>query len=417
VARVWYCANCGYEVASRGRCHSCREKLTLSALPELRPGATDEEVGYRIEGWTDRDRGRLIVELNNLGVEHRFEDDELVIDAADEDRVDDLVASLGAAAEEGRRDEPAGGGDVPPTGGDAPAGSSAQDLLDDSPGGDTRHDPADRDGPEDLPGDDAPDDSSGTAASDERDYPLRLLAAAAARLREDPTDMQADADVAEASTAVFIEDSHPAFGADAWSAIGRTTRRLLAALGADEALEDDIRREAGVLVKLLGNDADGPSADAVEGDQTVYELDDWLPDQRAQLGFLLEQRGIAYRWEGDELLVPSDSEEQVEQLFDLVGGGAGDDDEDDEDRYQALTELFAACGRLAGDPTDESRREQVLEWIDASDGPPLLGLDELDWFRLRTHCRVLSGLLEADGDLAEVHREAGELHELLRKFV
>jgi hypothetical protein len=229
--------------------------------------------------------------------------------------------------------------------------------------------------------------------------------------------MQADADVAEASTAVFIEDSHPAFGADAWSAIGRTTRRLLAALGADEALEDDIRREAGVLVKLLGNDADGPSADAVEGDQTVYELDDWLPDQRAQLGFLLEQRGIAYRWEGDELLVPSDSEEQVEQLFDLVGGGAGDDDEDDEDRYQALTELFAACGRLAGDPTDESRREQVLEWIDASDGPPLLGLDELDWFRLRTHCRVLSGLLEADGDLAEVHREAGELHELLRKFV
>ena len=43
------------------------------------------------------------------------------------------------------------------------------------------------------------------------------------------------------------------WGADdaTWAAIGRVTRRLLSALGADEALEDEIRAEAAVLGKLL----------------------------------------------------------------------------------------------------------------------------------------------------------------------
>ncbi len=94
MTRIWYCRNCGYEVRSRGRCHNCHEKLTPSALPELEVGPDDEEVGYHIEGWPERDRGRLIERLNDLGIVHRFEDEELVVDASDEDRVDDLVAVL-----------------------------------------------------------------------------------------------------------------------------------------------------------------------------------------------------------------------------------------------------------------------------------------------------------------------------------
>jgi hypothetical protein len=399
VTRVWYCANCGYEVNSRGRCHACREKLTPSALPELQSGPDDEEVGYRIEGWTDRDRGRLIVRLNDLGVEHRFEGDELVIDASDEDRVDDLVATLGVTAEENLRED------------EAAADSWAEEPAVDPDEVVETVDTADRE-----PEFDEDDDSRAA---------VRLLADAATRLRNDPTDMQADADVAEASAVVFMADSYGPFDEEAWSAVGRVTRRLLSALGADEALEDEIRKEAGVLEKLLApvtgtatdaSDAGGTGAsDPTE--RTVYDLADWLPDQRAQIGVLLEEAGIDYAWEGDELLVASDREDDAEALFDRIAGVGYEDEDGDERRYQAVAELFAACGRLAGDPTDEVRRENVLRWVKESEGPPLLGMDEVDWFRIRTRAKALAHSIESDHNADEVFDEANQLHDLLRSVV
>ena len=80
---------------------------------------------------------------------------------------------------------------------------------------------------------------------------VQLLADAARRLREDPTDMHADADVAEASATVFMVDSFSVADEETWAAVGRVTRRLLSALGADEALDDEIRTEAAILDKLL----------------------------------------------------------------------------------------------------------------------------------------------------------------------
>ena len=252
---------------------------------------------------------------------------------------------------------------------------------------------------------------------------LRMLAKAAHRLREDPTDMHADADVAEASAAVFTVDDFYAADPETWAAVGRVTRRLLSALGADEALEDEIRTQAGVLYKLVdpllefadadedeadeadedeedeetpaevvagdvgatggaaaggaatgmvagdvaptpsaaGNGPDGAGAatggliaaaaaedgtpdasgvrgeseieeseaaldDDVDGEQddseseTVYELPEWLPEQRAQLGVLLDDAEIEYQWEGDDLVVPADRESEVEALFEQIGG-------------------------------------------------------------------------------------------------
>jgi hypothetical protein len=391
VTRIWYCANCGYEVSSRGRCHACRDKLTPSALPELETGLEEDEVGYRIDGWSDRDRGRLIVRLNDMGIVHRFEDDELVVDAEDEARVDDLVAVLAEAAD-------AGGPDADEDPVDAARDDRALDDLDDSGEIDDDEDPDFR-------------------AS------VRLLADAATRLRLDPTDMQADADVAEASAGVFIADRYGPFDEEAWSAIGRVTRRLLAALGAEEALEPDIRREAGILEKLLAPLGTAPSSNgsgegpaAKPGERTVYELPEWLPDQRAQLGFLLDEAGIAYEWDSDELLVDSDREAEVEQLFDLVGG-SGDDDDADEQRYEAVAELFAAAGRLAADPTDDTRRDATLRWIEESEGPPLLGMDEVDWFRIRNRARVLAAAIEGDRDPSDIYEQANQLHEMLRAVV
>ena len=397
MTRVWFCATCGYEVHSRGRCHACRAKLVPSALPELETGPEDEEVAYRIDGWMEADRGRLIQRLNDLGIQHRFEEEELVVEASDEARVDDLVALLGESVATSEEE---------PT--EAGSWTQAFDV-----------EPDDEAGPEEEPAPEVLEDDSDRAAS------VRLLADAVTRLRIDPTDMQADADVAEASTAVFIADRFGPFDQDAWSAVGRVTRKLLAALGAEEALEEEIRQVAGVLEKLLAplrgtatESTEEPSGPAAPGERTVYELADWLPDQRAELGVMLEEAGIAYEWEGDELLVPSAREAETEALFDQVaGGGDAEDGADDEQRYSTVAELFAASGRLAGDPTDESRQDLVLRWIEESEGPPLFGMDEIEWFRIRSKARALAGAIEGGHDPNEIYEHANQLHDMLRKLV
>jgi hypothetical protein len=464
MSKIWYCPNCGYEVKSRGRCHSCRSRLVASDLPELETGDEDDEVGYRLDDWADRDRGRLIEGLNELEVLHRFEDDELVVAADDEARVDDLIAEISSTpSEAGSYDDGSG------VGGDR----------------------ADADETED-----GEDDEWVTSA-------LRLLADAAHRLRQDPTDMNADADVAEASAAVFTVDDFYGADPETWAAVGRVTRRLLSALGDDEALEDQIRSQAGVLYKLLDpliesfdvaedqgsmakNDA-APAATAVdaspsvaevrgaasphpdeqealsaaaaaiieggtekiekqqsepglrddvddevegleeeeeededdEGDdesETVYELPDWLPEQRAQLGILLDDADIAYEWEGDDLVVPAERESEVEALFGQVSGPP-DEDDDGEDRYRAIEELFAVADRLTNDPSDEQRAAEVVTRIQDVAGPPPLGLDEVAWFRIMTQARVLSDVIEADADQNKIAEEARSLRDLLRGIV
>jgi hypothetical protein len=155
-----------------------------------------------------------------------------------------------------------------------------------------------------------------------------------------------------------------------------------------------------------------------ESEQTVYELPEWLPEQRAQLGLLLDDAGIAYEWEHAELVVPSDRESDVEALFPRIGGPDGTEDEEGAElRYQAVAELFAACGRLASEPADEQRAEAVLHWTHESEGPPLLGMDEVDWFRIMNKARILSGAISDGGDLDLIRDEATTLHDLLRAIV
>lgn len=442
--KIWYCATCGYEVESRGRCHRCRQKLVASPLPALEPAAAeDDEVGYRLEGWADRTRGRLIEALVAAGVRHRFEDDELVVGVDDEDRTDALVAEVGegAADDEVAEDE---WEDL----GDATAGDAGTDV----PGG-----------------------GAGAGERAEAGDDLRTLWRAASRLRLDPTDMEADGDVAEVSATVFVLDEGPGADPETWAAIGRVTRRLLAALGADEALEDEIRREAAVLATLLGpvvgegpattngasptpaaavpaaagapvagtavaagpeeaaGDGDGDAAgdgdvdgegEAVDdgrrllggGPETSYEVPGWLPDQRALLSVLLEERAIPHAWDGADLVVPSTDETEVEALFDRVGG-VGDPDEEDEARYRALEELFAAVTRLAGAPDDEERSADVLERAGAVEGPTPFGFDDGRWLDLRRRTRTLADALEHGADTDTVAAQAAALRDLLRSLV
>jgi hypothetical protein len=421
VSKVWYCVNCGYEVGSRGKCHSCGQRLTASSLPELVSESEDDEVGYRLGDWDDADRGQLIEHLNRMEILHRFEDEELIVGIEDEERVDDLIAEVTAGA----------GGD-PGAADDDRAAVAGEGSVDYSVSGEPANEGA-----------------------------VRLLYGACHRLRVDPTDMGADVDAAEASTAVFMSDFYPGADDETWAAVGRVTRRLLGALGSEEALEDEIRSQAAVLQKLLAPfvgeaestpateaqqerpaavsgeapavpgepEPDGtdwtPDGPADEGDgeeaasgpgETVYELTEWLPEERAQLDVLLDDAGIGSEWEGDELLVPSDREAEVERIFEQVRGSSGMDD-DGETIYHAIEELFAAAGRLVGDPSDEQRRAEAAARITGVIGPPPFGFDEVQWLRIMKLSRALAEQIEADGDSDEIHDSATELRDLLRTVV
>lgn len=488
MSKVWYCVNCGYEVGSRGRCHQCRERLLPSPLPELAAGDEDDEVGYRLGDWEDLTRGRLIESLIDAEVEHRFENDELIVAADDETRVDDLVAT---AAE------------VPASvlGLAEPGPSSPESFLLGDPTATA-----------------VPDDD------DELTAQVARLHQAAGRLRVDPTDMEADGDVAEASAAVFATDRLGSFDEATWSAVGRTTRRLLAALGSEVALEDEIRRQAAILHTLLDDDfassaaadpeddfatsgavdpddfatssavdpeddfatsaaaapevleassgagaaeaagsggaegpvvAGGPGAgvadpaavddpDAVDdpafvdglaggsevdeaglsdggtstapGGETVYELPEWLPEQRAELTVLLDAEGITSTWDGGDLVVPADREAEVEALFDRVQG-VSNVDADDEARYRALEELFTTVSRLVGDPASEARGRDVIDAAPAVDGPTPLGFDDGQWWGIRSRARILADSLEHGAHRDVIVAEATALRDLLRTLV
>jgi hypothetical protein len=461
----------------------------------MEAGDEEDEVGYRLGEWEDRARGRLIERLNVLEILHRFEDDELVVAAEDESRVDDLLAEVAATPDDGGSAEDDGGA------GEVGTAAAAGEL----------------------------------SYEDERDWvteAVRLLADAARRLREDPTDMYADADVAEASAAVFTVDMFYGADAETWAAVGRVTRRLLSALGADEALEDEIRSQAAVLDKLLdplirepstwrrtggpssgsgettlpaapavvpapsapsapsaspappgssvpaaggeamevraggapvdltgvpvvggdpvevraggeavgaggaaggetleaasagvggdaGEEETGAAGDERFGPETVYELPEWLPEQRAQLGIMFDNANIAYEWEGDDLVVPADREVEVESLFEQVSALFGDDDGDEEGetRYRAIEEMFAAVDRLANDPSDGHRATDAVDRIKAAIGPPPFGLDEVAWFHIMTQARALSESIGADRDESVIFDEATALRDLLRAIV
>lgn len=456
--KIWYCASCGYEVSTRGRCHSCGQRLVASPLPELESGPDDDEVGYRLDQWDDLTRGRLIGALAGAGVLHRFEDEELVVLAVDEPEVDRIVERVSGAGagldEEDEEAEPVAEGDA----------NAAREVYE-----------------------------------------------AARRLRDDPTDMQADGALSEASALLFAADRLPGTDEAHLAALGRVTRRLLGALGADEALEDEIRHQADVLCRLtapaagleqvgqeaararasleagarqkgrqvelphsrvtpagemvlvpgteadllelgergggvpgeatagpggeepgtgsgaptpavptgavpdeeLDEDLDEEEADDASG-ELVFELGEWLPEQRVELSLLLEGAGVSYNWDGPDLTVAEEHEAEVEGMFGLVPGLA---DEDDEARYRLIEELFAAVGRLANDPMSEERQQVFLGAVGAVEQPTPVGVDDAYWWRVRSQGRALVAAIEGTGRPDEISRDASLLAEMLHEMV
>ena len=379
---IWYCVQCGYEVGSGGRCHNCKEPLVPSPMDELGEGEVDE-VGYRLGEWEDAARGELIHQLVESGIRHRFEGDELVVGEDDEPVVDRLMAQLSGTPS-----------------GDLAEGAPEQEL----------------------------EPATVTA--------IEGLYDAARRLRADPTDMVADSDLAESAAGVFALDHLYGADRDTWSAVGRVTRRLLGALGAEEAMEGEIGTQAAILCRLLDpviaglHQAEAATAEEAEEEphqdhqELIYELPDWLPEERAQLSLLLDRDGIPHEWEDSDLVVPEADESGVERLFDEVertpaegGLPAAPEGADDEAEYQALSDLFGAADRLAGDPADDRRRAELLDLASVVDDWPVpFGMTDEEWWRIRSLAKAARESIEADDDDA-VAQNAAVLRNLLRGFV
>jgi len=157
------------------------------------------------------------------------------------------------------------------------------------------------------------------------------------------------------------------------------------------------------------------AAAAAASGQSVYELPEWMPEQRAQLSILLEEAGISYGWEAGDLVVPAAKDGQVEELFSRVDGVAADEDE--EARYRALEDLFAAADRFVNDPDSESKAADVVRAASAAEGPTPVGVDEATWWSIRQRARTVAASIEGEAGLDVIFGEAKDLRDELRPLM
>ena len=92
---------------------------------------------------------------------------------------------------------------------------------------------------------------------------------------------------------------------------------------------------------------------------TRYDLTDWSVDERADVVAALAQAVVPHAWDGDELVVPQEQEEVVEDILDeLEEQMDADDAEDTADDNITEYEL---------DEWTEGERKQLCEMLDNLD--------------------------------------------------
>lgn len=94
---VLACPSCGETyVASADVCADCR--VPLADLNDVRPAPyldpTDDEVGYDLDDWEPDARGELVAQLTARGIEHRWEEGEIVVRERDADHVEPIIDEI-----------------------------------------------------------------------------------------------------------------------------------------------------------------------------------------------------------------------------------------------------------------------------------------------------------------------------------
>ena len=92
---------------------------------------------------------------------------------------------------------------------------------------------------------------------------------------------------------------------------------------------------------------------------TRYDLTDWSVDERADVVVALAQAEVPHQWDGDELVVPQEQEETVEDILDELEEqmDANDDEETADDN---ITEYEL-------EEWSEGERKQLCDMLDNLD--------------------------------------------------
>lgn len=194
--------------------------------------------------------------------------------------------------------------------------------------------------------------------------------------------------------------------------------------GLPGARDTDTEAEAGAEE----DEEEAEEGEPAQGDEVVYELDEWTDDQRRTLAVRLDGAGVPYAWEGSSTLVVSAVDEDlVEEVLDEleypdaleVEAVSAEEEAAEEASAEQLSSLFVAADRLKGDPGDASGLADLVAATEAADeNAPPYGFPPQVWKAAVAMARELTDLLAAEEDRSdEAEEKARELRDLLRPYV
>ena len=412
-----WCPSCLYDgVAILDHCPNCGQQLTKTAVPALPEADPDDEsvleVEYRLDGWEEKPRHRLLSLLFEYAVPHRFEGADSLIVGGDSEALADRLVDEASGTQSAAA--PSAGAVGAPVGGPG-GGSGGLSLA--SLG----------------------EPSSSTDAPTEGDALQRLLDAARTVAR---TPSAADGpEFTQAALDMLTMNPPASVDRDEWEQAAQLTHGLLHGDPGDAA---GAANRAASLVRLVtpwvgagsagsgagvagsgvaGNGTSG-AASGGQQDELVYELGDWEAEQRDQLTLVLDRETIRYSWEnGTDLIVDGRDESRIDNLLDEAEGPddpiAAAESESGEDGYQAISDLFGVCDRLAHRPADKELRAEAVAAAEVVARLSIpYGVSDSDWWQLRTRSRELATELTDGLDDDDVITEhAGTLRDLLRAFL
>src|SRR3954454_19190180 len=166
-----------------------------------------------------------------------------------------------------------------------------------------------------------------------------------------------------------------------------------------------------------------PVGDTADHDELIYELVDWTEERRNELSLMLEREGIAYEWEGADLVVADAVEAKVDGFIDQVEQGQAleetpADDVDDEAGYNMLSDLFVAADRLSHDAEDLALCGDVVDAAaPVREMAAPFGVDDAVWTRVHQLTGSLVDAIEGEDDDTVVGERAAKLSALLRPYL
>ena len=197
--------------------------------------------------------------------------------------------------------------------------------------------------------------------------------------------------------------------------------RLEARLGIVAAANDEAERNADAddddeFIAAVELDAETPS--------TEYDLADWDELERDLVTDSLAGAGIAFRWEGAVLLVPTSHEEQVDDILDDVESGKvipiiDDGPDGDIVPFESLNSFFLAGERLRRDPQDAAGLQRLLDALAiANPNRPPAGVELGVWRKSCALAEELADcLVDEESDMDDARPIAEALHDLLRPLI